>query len=140
MRERRRLAPVAPHGHSFTGRSLFGSPVDILDTEMKTLLLPTVLFVAIATAAICPAAFAADPPSPLLTKPGLLLLSEDFSGAALPPKWQPGGRPNCFSVVEGALQGVCPPDDHHGPAISVPIDGRNLTIQFSVKLAKGLLL
>jgi hypothetical protein len=69
-------------------------------------------------------------------EPGKLLLSEDFSGASLPAKWQPGGRPKSFSIVDGALQGVCSLDDNHGPAISVPIEGRNLTIQFSVKLAK----
>jgi len=78
----------------------------------------------------------AKEPVPVMTKPGKVLLSEEFSGAALPAKWQPGGRPKCFSIVDGALQGVCPADDGHGPAISVPIEGRNLTIQFSVKLAK----
>jgi len=67
---------------------------------------------------------------------GKLLLNEDFSGTSLPAKWQPGGRAKSFSIVDGALQGVCAPDDSHGPAISVPVDGRNLTIQFSVKLAK----
>jgi hypothetical protein len=69
-------------------------------------------------------------------EPGKLLLSEDFSSASLPAKWQPGGRPKSFSIVDGALQGVCSPEDSHGPSIGVPIEGRNLTIQFSVKLAK----
>jgi len=78
----------------------------------------------------------AKEPVPLMTKPGKELLNEDFSGASLPAKWQPGGRPKSFSIVDGALQGVCPPDDSHGPAISVPIEGRNLTIQFSVKFVK----
>lgn len=78
----------------------------------------------------------AKEPVPLVTKPGKLLLSEDFGGASFPAKWQPGGRPKSFTIVDGALQGVCPPDDNHGPAIGVPIEGRNLTIQFSVKLAK----
>jgi len=83
----------------------------------------------------------AGEPQPLISKPGKLLLSEEFSGASLPAKWQPGGRPKSFSIVDGALQGVCSPDDSHGPAISVPIEGRNLTVQFSVKFAKpGLVL
>jgi hypothetical protein len=91
------------------------------------------------TAALLLAAMtlSAKEPAPLMTKPGKQLLCEDFSGVSLPAKWQPGGRPKSFSVVDGALQGVCLPDDSHGPAISVPIEGRNLTIQFSVKLAKS---
>lgn len=71
-----------------------------------------------------------------MTKPGTQLLCEDFSAASLPAKWQPGGRAGSFRVVDGALQGVCAPDDSHGPAVSVPIEGRNLAIRFSVKLAK----
>ncbi len=83
----------------------------------------------------------AGEPQPLISKPGKLLLSEDFSGAAMPAKWQPGGRAKSFSIADGALQGVCAPDDSHGPAIAVPLEGRNLTLQFSVKFAKpGLVL
>ena len=86
-------------------------------------------------------AVSAGEPAPLISKPSKLLLSEDFSGATMPAKWQPGGRPKSFSVVDGALQGVCAPDDNHGPAICMPLEGRNLTIQFSVKFAKpGLVL
>ena len=84
---------------------------------------------------------AAREPQPLLTKPGKSLLSEEFSNSSIPPTWQPGGRSKSFSLVDGALQGVCAPDDSHGPAVGVPIAGHNLTIQFSVKLAKpGLVL
>jgi len=83
----------------------------------------------------------AGEPQPSISKPGKLLLSEEFSGAAMPAKWQPGGRAKSFSIVDGALQGVCAPDDSHGPAICVPVEGRDLTIQFSVKFAKpGLVL
>ncbi|MBI5817945.1 MAG: hypothetical protein HZA88_03080 [Verrucomicrobia bacterium] len=89
----------------------------------------TALFIAALT-------LTAAEPQPPASKPGKRLLSEDFGGAALPATWQPGGRPKSFSIVDGALQGVCLPDDSHGPAIGVPIEGRNLTIQFSVKLAK----
>jgi len=64
------------------------------------------------------------------------LLDETFSAPTLPAKWQPGGRPNCFSIVDGALRGVAQPDDAHGPAISVPIEGHNLTVQFRVKFAQ----
>ena len=83
----------------------------------------------------------AGEPQPLISKPGKLTLSEEFFGAAMPAKWQPGGRPKSFSIAEGALQGVCAPDDSHGPAICVPVEGRDLTIAFSVKFAKpGLVL
>ncbi|MBI5685561.1 MAG: hypothetical protein HZC54_10810 [Verrucomicrobia bacterium] len=83
----------------------------------------------------------AGEPQPLISKPGKLLLSEEFSGAAMPAKWQPGGRPKSFSIVDGALQGICAPDDSHGPAICVPVEGRDLTIGFSVKFTKpGLVL
>lgn len=64
------------------------------------------------------------------------LLDETFSSPDLPAKWQPGGRPNCFSIVDGALRGVAQPDDAHGPAISVPIEGHNLAVQFRVKFAQ----
>jgi hypothetical protein len=68
--------------------------------------------------------------------PDKLLLDESFSSPTLPPKWQPGGRPNSFSIVDGALRGVAQPDDAHGPAIGVPIDGHNLTVEFRVKFAQ----
>lgn len=84
-----------------------------------------------------PASLAAESSTPTGTKTDKLLLSEDFSGTDLPAKWQPGGQPKAFSIVEGALQGVCSADDHHGPAIGIPIEGKNLTIQFSVKFMKS---
>ncbi len=73
---------------------------------------------------------------PLASKMGRTIVSEDFSGTALPPKWRPSGRPNSFSVVDGALQGICASDDSHGPAISVPVEARNCTVQFSIKFTK----
>lgn len=81
-------------------------------------------------------AASASEPKPLMTEPGKLLLSEGFSAASLPKNWQPGGRPNSFKIVDGALQGVCAPDDSHGPAVGVPLTGRNLTIAFSMKHLK----
>jgi hypothetical protein len=71
-----------------------------------------------------------------LADPGTLLLDETFSSPTLPAKWQPGGRPNSFSIVDGALRGVAQPDDAHGPAIGVPIEGHNLAVQFRVKFAQ----
>jgi hypothetical protein len=97
---------------------------------------------AIVLAALCfaPAAFSEPKPQielkPQLADLGKLLLDENFSGAALPANWQPGGRPNSFSVVDGALRGVAQPDDAHGPAIGVPIDGHNLTVAFRMKFAQ----
>lgn len=72
-------------------------------------------------------------PAPQLTQSGKLLLSETFDGEALPPGWQAGGRAHCFRIVAGALQGACPPDDGHGPAVTVPLTGHNLTIAFDLQ-------
>jgi hypothetical protein len=69
-------------------------------------------------------------------EPDKLLLDESFSSPTLPAQWQPGGRPNSFSIVDGALRGVAQPDDAHGPAIGVPIEGHNLTVEFRVKFAQ----
>lgn len=64
------------------------------------------------------------------------LLDETFSTPTLPANWQPGGRPGSFTIVDGALRGVAQPDDSHGPAIGVPIEGRDLSVQFRVKFAQ----
>lgn len=63
------------------------------------------------------------------------LIDETFSAASLPSNWQPGGRPGSFTIAEGALRGVAQPDDSHGPSIGVPIEGRDLSVQFRVKFA-----
>jgi hypothetical protein len=65
-----------------------------------------------------------------------LLINESFSSSSLPANWVPGGRPNCFSIVDGTLRGVAQPDDAHGPAIGVPIAGHDLTVEFRVKFAQ----
>jgi hypothetical protein len=72
---------------------------------------------------------------PILTKTGKLLLSESFDAPAIPKNWVPGGHPNSFSIVDGALQGVCAPDDNHGPAISVPVSAHDITVSFREKSA-----
>lgn len=66
----------------------------------------------------------------------ITLVEETFSGDSLPEKWEPGGRPNSFSILDGALRGVAQPDDGHGPSIGLPITGHDLTVDFDVKLAK----
>jgi hypothetical protein len=63
------------------------------------------------------------------------LLDENFSAPTLPAKWEPGGRPGSFTIADGALRGVAQADDSHGPSIGVPIEGRDLTVQFRVKFA-----
>ncbi len=83
--------------------------------------------------AIIPFLACAAEPQPLMTVPGKLLLCEDFSGPALPASWQPGGSPKSFSIVEGALQGVCAPGDGHGPSFGTAIAARDVTIQFAMK-------
>ncbi len=60
------------------------------------------------------------------------LVHEDFSGAALPKSWTPGGRPGSWSVVDGALQGDCNPTDDHGPSISTPLAAANVSVSFKL--------
>ena len=100
-------------------------------------------FPAVLLAALCcvPEVFAEPKPQvelkPQLAQTGKLLLEEHFSGAELPPQWRPGGRPNSFSVVDGALRGIAQPDDAHGPAISAPIEARDVTVAFRMKFAQA---
>ncbi|MGY8769707.1 MAG: family 16 glycoside hydrolase [Pirellulales bacterium] len=65
-----------------------------------------------------------------------LLVDEKFETDALPENWRPGGRKDSFSIVDGSLRGVAQPDDSHGPAISFPISGKNITVEFDLKFAK----
>jgi hypothetical protein len=69
--------------------------------------------------------------------PNTLLIEESFSSPTLPAKWVPLGRPNSFSIVDGALRGVAAPDDSHGPSIGVPIEGHDLAVEFRVKFAEN---
>ncbi|MEP6670950.1 MAG: family 16 glycoside hydrolase [Chthoniobacter sp.] len=62
------------------------------------------------------------------------LIDEDFSGPGLPQGWTTGGRANSWSVVDGALQGVCAKEDDHGPAVFAPLEGRDLSLSYKVKL------
>jgi hypothetical protein len=62
------------------------------------------------------------------------LIHEDFTAAGLPKGWTTGGRANSWTVVEGALQGVCAKDDDHGPAVFAPLAGRDLAVSCKVKL------
>ena len=65
------------------------------------------------------------------------LFREDFSGAALPKTWTPGGRPGSWSVVDGALQGDCNPTDDHGPSISTPLPATNVSVSFKLRREPG---
>jgi hypothetical protein len=62
------------------------------------------------------------------------LIHEDFTAAGLPKGWTTGGRANSWTVVEGALQGVCAKEDNHGPAVFAPLAGRDLAVSCKVKL------
>ncbi|HSH96105.1 MAG TPA: hypothetical protein VK968_18310, partial [Roseimicrobium sp.] len=79
--------------------------------------------------------FTAEPAFTLL-KVDKPQLTEEFTGATIPENWKPGGRAKSFSVVDGALQGVCAADDSHGPAISVPVDAHDFAVRFSVRFVK----
>ncbi len=99
---------------------------------MKSLLRIAVLFALIGLAV--PAR--AGDLQPRISKPVKLLLDESFSSPTINKPWEPGGRRGSFSIVDGALQGVCAPDDSHGPSIGVPIEGRNITVGFRFKYTK----
>lgn len=62
------------------------------------------------------------------------LIHEDFGGSGLPKGWSAGGRPNSWTVVNGALQGVCAADDSHGPAVFAPFKAHDLQLSYKVKL------
>lgn len=72
--------------------------------------------------AVCTSAFAGE------------LIHEDFTAAGLPEGWTTGGRANSWSVVDGMLHGVCAKEDDHGPAVFAPLEGRDLTLSYKVKL------
>ncbi len=62
------------------------------------------------------------------------LIHEDFAEGGLPKDWTTGGRANSWTVVDGALQGICAKDDDHGPAVSAPLAGHDITMSCKVKL------
>ena len=64
------------------------------------------------------------------------LVQESFTGDSIPETWEPGGRPNSFSIVDGSLRGVAQPDDSHGPSIGLPISGHDLVVDFDLELAE----
>lgn len=37
-------------------------------------------------------------------------------------------------MIDGTLQGVCAKEDDHGPAVFAPLEGRDLTLSYKVKL------
>ena len=94
------------------------------------------LFIFVSFCFLAAQARASDELHPRLAELGKPLIDESFSGAAIPKPWEPGGKAGAFSIVDGSLQGICSPDDHHGPAIGVPIPSRNATISFRFKYAK----
>ena len=65
------------------------------------------------------------------------LIHEDFNGPALPAGWTTGGRPGCWTVVDGTLQGVCEKTDDHGPAVFAPVSGHDMSLSYKVKLDEG---
>lgn len=64
-----------------------------------------------------------------------LLIHETFDAPALPANWSAPNK-KAFSIAESALRGVCAAEDHHGPAISVPIAAHDLDIEFDVKMVR----
>ncbi|MCB1092385.1 MAG: hypothetical protein KDL87_12690 [Verrucomicrobiae bacterium] len=62
------------------------------------------------------------------------LIHEEFSGGGLPAGWTTGGRAQSWAVVDGVLQGTCAKEDDHGPAVFAPLQGRDLSVSYRVKL------
>ncbi|HEX4131809.1 MAG TPA: hypothetical protein VHZ24_17385 [Pirellulales bacterium] len=82
--------------------------------------------------AVCGPALAAEL-QPLVTKPTKVLLSEEFSGDAVPATFRTLGMPESFSITDGALQMVSRAGQErstHG-AFVTPV--HNLSLAFSVK-------
>jgi len=65
------------------------------------------------------------------------ILTQDFSGPEIPADWKTQGPAGSFRIKDGALLGVCPPGDAHGPSISVPIQAHDLTLEFTLQSEKA---
>lgn len=65
------------------------------------------------------------------------LIHEDFNGPGLPTGWETGGRPGCWTVSDGVLQGVCEKSDGHGPSIHAPLTAHDSSLSYKVKLDEG---
>ena len=65
------------------------------------------------------------------------LFHQSFPGSELPKDWAPGGRPHCWTVQDGVLQGECQPADDHGPWISTPLPMKNGTVEYDAKVDEG---
>lgn len=70
----------------------------------------------------------------VMTQPGKLLLSEDFSGT-LPKEFKAGK--GTWQIVDGALKGTEKKDDAHAATFRRPLDVKNAIIQYSFKLDSG---
>ncbi|HEY6167828.1 MAG TPA: hypothetical protein VI454_07300 [Verrucomicrobiae bacterium] len=89
--------------------------------------LPAIFAVAFSTVA-----WAGDP-QPLLTTPGKMLVSEDFSGPEIPKTFRTLESAASFSIVDGALQAVSRPGQARSTHGVFMVKARDLTMSFAVK-------
>jgi len=69
-------------------------------------------------------------PSPLMTRKGQLIFSEDFAGADIDKKWvRPKGN---WSIVAGALQGGERKEDHYSGSCKVDFEAHDVIVQFDL--------
>jgi len=73
--------------------------------------------------------------TPVMTKRGKLLLSEDFAGGSIPSEWKVGK--GTWEVKDGALKGREVAADQHAATIRRPLDLKNAIFQFSFKFDGG---
>ena len=100
------------------------------------------------TAALVAPAFAEDVPATLMTKPGKLLVSEDFAQQPPPPEGSTaafasgfkGWRCNVvprgghWEAVDGTFKGTENPEMHHPATASIGFDFKNVVISCEVRM------
>jgi hypothetical protein len=74
--------------------------------------------------------------APVISGEERVLLDETFSTDAIPKPWQPAGRTGSCSIADGTLKCVAAEGDDHGPSIGVPIEGRDLVLEFDFQFVK----
>jgi hypothetical protein len=90
----------------------------------------------IATFLLLASAHGAEP-QPLMTRPGRVLVSEDFAGATIPATFRTLRTPDSFSVVDGALQLLSRPGQQSATHGAFMVRAHDLSVAFSVKFMKA---
>lgn len=86
--------------------------------------------------AFCRPALAAEV-QPLLTTPGKMLVSEDFSGDAIPATFRSPTTPKSFRITDGALEAFYEPSQDRATHGVFDSKAHDLTVEFSLKFVKS---